>query len=421
MGFGSTGPAVDAVVRTGTAAYIDAAVRANPASDKGVAATPPPTFAPITPLPANATADQRQQRNKDIAAQLSTLTSWWLKRMVAVEQPFIEKVTFGWHNHFATSASKVRDAGLLVQQNEALRKLGRGDFRTLCNAMLTDAAMLRWLDGDLNTATAPNENLAREFMELFTLGHGNGYSENDVREGARALTGWKARADGTTFLNVKQHDQGSKTVLGVQGNLDASGFCDAVLAVPAGSQYLVQRWWGQLGSENPLPSSSVANVITAYGANRDLAQLFAALFRAPEFGSGERSLVVSPVEWLVGATRALKVNIAADAAAQRLVRVLQSLGQVPFYPPNVSGWPAGQAWLSTAAVDVRMQTALILVKTADLSTVTDAAVTDRVDAAGYLLGVGSWSDRTAGVLRDLQTNPPNLVAVALTSPEYLVH
>ena len=110
--------------------------------------------------------------------------------MIAVDQPIHEKLTLLWHNHFATSARKVRVAAYMAAQNQKLRTLSLGDFRTLAYAMLTDAAMLRWLDGQSNTAKAANENLSREFMELFALGHGNGYTEADVREGARALTGW---------------------------------------------------------------------------------------------------------------------------------------------------------------------------------------------------------------------------------------
>ncbi len=124
---------------------------------------------------------------------MTELSGWWLRRMVAVGQPLHEKLTLLWHNHFATSAQKVRAASHMAAQNQKLRTGSLGDFRSLAYSMLTDAAMLRWLDGQTNTAKAPNENLAREFMELFTLGHGNGYTEDDVREGARALTGWVIR------------------------------------------------------------------------------------------------------------------------------------------------------------------------------------------------------------------------------------
>jgi uncharacterized protein (DUF1800 family) len=420
-GFGATGPAVDAVVRAGTTAYLSALLSADPNADSGAAATPAPTFGAIAALPTGATTGQRQARNQQIADQLSQLATWWIRRMVHVQQPFGEKLTFCWHNHFATAASKVRVANRLLGQNQTLRRMGRGDFRSLALAMLTDAATLDWLDGEKNTAQAPNENLAREFMELFALGHGDGYTETDVREAARALTGWKIRADNSTYVNARQHDNGSKTVLGVTGNLDDVGFCDAVLARPSAPTYLATRWWGQLVSDTAPSASTLAELTSAYGAHRNLAALFTAMFATPAFAAAEGSLVADPVEWLIGAVRALKAPVVDDPAAKKLLGVLRALGQVPFDPPNVSGWPSGQAWLSTAAADTRIRAATTLTRTADLSSVTETTSSDRLDAVAYLLGVGGWSDRSAAVLKQNVSNPPVLVAVALNTPEYLVH
>ncbi len=420
-GFGATGAAVDAALSLGAAGYVDGILAADPGADPGVAATPPPAFAPIPAVPAGATKDQLSQRNQQLEAQLTQLTLWWLRRMVAVGAPFSEKLTFCWHNHFATAATKVRVAPRLLTQNATLRTMGRGDFRSLALAMLTDAAMLDWLDGEKNTAKAPNENLAREFMELFALGHGDGYTETDVREGARALTGWQIRADNSTVLVPRLHDSGSKTVLGVTGNLDQTGFCDAVLARPSGPGYLATRWWGQLVSDSaPSPSTLVA-LTDAYGPGRDLTALFTAMLTAPAFAAAEGSLAIDPVEWLIGAVRALKVPIGDDTTAKHLLVILRTLGQVPFYPPNVSGWPSGQAWLSTAAADARMQAAAALVKSGDLSSITKTTSTDRIDAVGYLLGIGAWSDRSAAVLKSNIGDPAQLVAIALNTPEYLVH
>jgi uncharacterized protein (DUF1800 family) len=418
-GFGTTGTAVDAAVRTGAAAYIASAVAADYGADPGAKATPPPTFDAIPPLGQGASKADRQQRNTKIAAQLSTVTTWWIRRMVAVDQPFGEKVTFTWHNHFATAATKVRSAPWLLAQNQTLRRLGRGDFRTLALAMLTDAAMLRWLDGEKNTAKAPNENLSREFMELFTLGHGDAYTETDVREGARALTGWRINPDGTTRAVPRLHDNGSKTVLGVTGNLDCVGFCDAVLAQPGAARYLATRTWGQLVSDAPPASPVVDRLVAAYGAQRDLSGLLREMFTMPQFATTVGTKVINPVEWLIGAVRALRVPVADDTAARKLVVVLRALGQVPFYPPNVSGWPSGHAWLSTAAADARVQAATALAAAGDLTIVSRAAQSDRVDAAGYLLGIGSWTARSRTVLAGSTGDPKRLVAVALTTPEYL--
>ena len=146
------------------------------------------------------------------------------------------------------------------EQNRKLRRYMLGDFRDLAYAMLTDAAMLWWLDGRDNIAASPNENLSREFMELFALGHANGYSETDVREGARALTGWKTTPDAATSVVDARHDVRSKTVLGVTGNLDAAAYCDAVLAQPRSAAYVAGRLWQQLASDTrPLRPRSVAS------------------------------------------------------------------------------------------------------------------------------------------------------------------
>jgi uncharacterized protein (DUF1800 family) len=199
-GFGATGPSIDAALKMAPAARIAAILAADPLMDPGAKATPPPRFPPIVRPGKGASVEQRGKYRDQLREHLAALTAWWIMRMIAVDQPFGEKLTFGWHNHFATSGAKVRFAPLMLAQNDTLRRLGRGDFPSLAQTMLTDAAMLLWLDGQKNTAKAPNENLSREFMELFALGHGDGYTEADVREGARALTGWRIDVDGTTEL-----------------------------------------------------------------------------------------------------------------------------------------------------------------------------------------------------------------------------
>src|ERR1700758_2511495 len=237
-GFGVTGPEVDAVASQDWPSYVDAMLAANPDEDPGAAATPMPSLSEPRAPGKRATPAARKQYNQQMSEQQGALADWWLSRMVSVRQPVHEKLTLLWHNHFATSARKVRVAAYMAAQNQKLRTLSLGDFRALAYAMLTDAAMLRWLDGQSNTAQAPNENLAREFMELFALGHGNGYTEDDVRAGARALTGWVIGAGGRTSTVARRHDGGTKTVLGVTGNMDAENFCDAVLAKPNSSRFV---------------------------------------------------------------------------------------------------------------------------------------------------------------------------------------
>ena len=171
-------------------AYLDEALDLDPDTDPGALATPRPM--PVSPaVPADGAGDAAlQEFTRTLFDQMTDLTSWWVRRMAAVHEPVHEKLTLLWHNHFAASAQKVPAAEWMGKQNQKLRTLKLGDFHTLAYAMLTDSAMLFWLDGVRNSAGAANENLSREFMELFTLGHGNGHTEEDVRQGARALTGW---------------------------------------------------------------------------------------------------------------------------------------------------------------------------------------------------------------------------------------
>lgn len=418
LGFGATGSEVDAALATGMDAYVTAALSATPADDPGVAKTPPPTFSTVVRPGKAASMDARKAANREVAAQEKALTGWWLHRMVAAERPAGEKLTFLWHNHFSTSAQKVRSAQAMLAQNEKLRTMGLGEFRPLAYAMLTDAAMLRWLDGEKNTAKAPNENLAREFMELFALGHGNGYTETDVREGARALTGWRTSASGATALKRMLHDSGSKTVLGVTGDLDAAGFCDAVLDHPAASGYLATRTWRQLASDTAPSPAALGRITAAYGPRRDLRALVTAIVTDPEFAGSTSSIVLSPVEWMVGATRAVAPET-TSAQLTQMASTMRTLGQLPFYPPSVGGWPSGQAWLSTAGAETRYAAATRLASHAQNPVVTDAAPRDRIDAVGQLLGIGAWSDRTVSVLKPAVGHPDTLTAIALNSPEYL--
>jgi uncharacterized protein (DUF1800 family) len=418
-GFGVTGTQVDAAVGQQWPAYVDAALAAHPDADPGAVATPLPSLTPLRPPGRGATPAARKQYHQELFAQESTLSGWWLRRMVAVRQPLHEKLTLLWHNHFATSAQKVRVAAYMVAQNQKLRTLALGDFRTLAYTMLTDAATLRWLDGQLNTAKAANENLAREFMELFALGHGNGYTEDDVRAGARALTGWVIGADGQAGLVPKRHDATAKTLFGTTGNFDAAGFCDTVLAQPKSATYVAGRMWRQLASDAPPSPETLDRIVAAYGPGRDLRALTRAILTDDEFTGGRGTVVNTPVEWLVGVIRALQIPVDGPAEVKMVDATLKTLGQRPFFPPDVNGWPRGQVWLSTASAGVRLSAAIRLARKADLSSIESAAPGDRIDAVGYLIGVGGWTDRTADALEPLVRRPPMLVAAAVNTPEYL--
>ncbi len=416
-GFGASGPQIDAVAKQDRSVYLDTVLGLDADRDPGAVATPRPM--PVTPPTDWKTATELKTLQDELTVQLNDLTTWWVRRMVAVEEPIHEKLTLLWHNHFATSATKVPFAVWMGAQNQTLRTLKLGDFRTLAVAMLSDAAMLYWLDGFSNNAKNPNENLSREFMELFTLGHGDGYSEMDVREGARALTGWNVGPSGQTEVQSDQHDPDVKTVLGVTGNLDYTAFCDVVLSQPGHAPFVAGRLWRQLASDKSPSPEALGRLVDAYGPGRDLKALTKAILSDPEFATSTGTIVTAPIEWMVGLIRALKVPIDDPVFLNAILLALEMMGQRPFYPPNVNGWPSGQAWLSTTSTAARVWAADKFVTLGDLSTVEDAATGDRIDAAGYLIGVGAWTDRTVAALKDLVDDPKRIVAAAVNSPEYL--
>ena len=405
-GFGASGPEIDAALAAGFEATLDGLFAS--ADDPGVGATPVPSFT---------TAVE--------PAEDAELVAWWLARMAAVRNPWPEKRTYFWHGHYATSIQKVRYASLMLQQNQTLRTLGGGDFRTLMRTMFTDPAMMLWLDAAGSTAKAPNENLARESMELFSLGVGN-YTETDVRQAALALTGWRLdRTSGVAAFSAKNHAAGPETILGKTASFDVDSFTDLLLSQAACPKYVVARHWFRFGSAAVIPVATQQNLLAAYGSSFDLSALARALFTDPEFlGSTARyGLVKQPVEYVVGALRALKISPTDGAAkdSQTLRAALNGLGQLPFYPPNVGGWPSGQLWLTTAAAQARIDFARWAVTAGDLSSVADASAGSRIDAAAYLLGVDSFSERTTAALSDVVGDPASLVELALLSPEYQVN
>ena len=411
---GELGPATSA----GFDATLSALTRAS-GPDPGVAATPAPTFAPQTRVPRDAGQQTRRAQNQLLAGQGRTLQLWWLDRMAAAQQPFAERMTWFWHGHFATSIQKVRFASLMGTQNETQRRLGRGDFRALAQAMIVDPAMLVWLDGGGNRVGKPNENLAREFMELFSLGVGN-YTETDVRQAARALTGWRvARGTDTATFAARVHDPGPETVLGSSGSLDASGLVDLLLRRPASPRFVAGRMWTRFVSDTPPDPATLDRLTAAYGPGHDITALLTEAVRSPAFRDPASVLVKEPVLWLVGALRALRAPASALPAAT-LTGALAGLGQVPFAPHDVGGWPAGTPWLTTAAALTRLHAAQALTRAGDLTPVTSTALAGRIDATAALLGLPGFTERTVTALRPLAGQPDQLVALALTSPEYTV-
>jgi uncharacterized protein (DUF1800 family) len=337
--------------------------------------------------------------------------------MVASTNPLREKLTLLWHGHFATSIEKVKRPELMHRQNQLFRTLGAGSFEPLVQSVAKDASMLIWLDSNTNKVGHPNENFARELMELFTLGIGN-YTEDDVKEAARCFTGWTLAPTGAFALRPLQHDDGIKTVLGVAGRFGGEDVVRVLVRSPASSRWIVSRLWSHLAYPVEPNDAVVAELASGYAADLDVRKLLRSIFLHAQFGSEQArtGLVKQPVEYVVGALRAL-----GTGSDPKTLDVLQQLGQVPFAPPSVGGWPQNAYWLSTAASLARLRFAIELANAADLREVAALPEPQRPDGVARLLSIASWSPPTEAVLRRAAGDPRQLVALALTSPEYVVN
>ena len=287
------------------------------------------------------------------ASRLEThrLGYWWAHRMLTTRRPLEEKMTLFWHGHFATSEEKVRDYRKMQQQNQLLRAHATGNFRTLLIAVAQDPAMLAYLDAAVNIKGAPNENFAREIMELFTLGVGH-YSEQDIREAARAFTGWNYT--GLAFVvNPAQHDDGHKTVLGQQGNFDGVQVIDILLAQPAAADFIaakIYRYFVREELSAPL-QARLGHLLRT--SNYEIAPFLETIFNSRDFYSDASvaSRIKPPVELVVSTYR--KMGLTTVPGMPDFNDLTESLGQKLLFPPNVAGWAHGQSWITPGLLFAR--------------------------------------------------------------------
>ncbi|HEV3256022.1 MAG TPA: DUF1800 domain-containing protein [Gemmataceae bacterium] len=306
----------------------------------------------------DAEAEERYQflslNGQRVAAQNnpSQLRGWWVYTMLNTLQPAREKMGLFWHNHFATSIAKVQRAPLMYGQNRLLRQYALGKFGPFLMEMSKDPAMLIWLDSNSNVKSHPNENFAREVMELFSLGVGN-YTEKDIREAARAFTGWHTDGDQYDF-NKNYHDFGEKTVLGQTGNWNGDDIVRILLEQPAASRFLVRKLYFYLISEAEVPPATLIEPLAAQlrKSDYDIGQLVKTMLRSQHFFSdyAYRQRIKSPVEFILGAVKAVGQGFVTPGS---VVPSLERMGMPLFAPPNVKGWPFGKAWLNTATVLTR--------------------------------------------------------------------
>jgi uncharacterized protein (DUF1800 family) len=350
--------------------------------------------------------------------QVKDLPLWWLDRMALSDNALTERMTWFWHGHWATAVGKLNHAYPMYLQNQTLRKYALGNFGEMTSAMLNDGALQFWLDGGENTAKSPNENLARELMELFVLGV-NRYTETDVRELSRALTGYQIeRSSGKVTLNNRRFDPGVKTILGSSTNFNGNSAAARLVTQNDCAKFIVERIWFRFISSQ-LPVESAAQLESAF-ITRDTSKLITAITDSKILGNSNYAIVKAPVEWFIGVARFLDLTPSALKTPGQLLAYLDKLAQVPFNPPNVGGWPTDESWLSSASAQTRIQFASWLIKQADLTNLAAIKPNKRIAWLQDELGILAFSGRTRLALNGVKSNPAQLLQLAICSPEYVV-
>jgi uncharacterized protein (DUF1800 family) len=394
-GFGLPIAGVRRAVERGSAAEIDLLLGAVPADDPWDNGR-----LPLEPM------------NRDAAVYA---IHTWVETMVASETPLAERVAWMWHGHFVSAIDKVRVARLMVDQVRLFRRAGLGPFRDLLRAVTIDPAMLVYLDLRTSTGAEPNENYARELLELFTLGEGN-YSEADVKAGAVALTGWTlVRGDGSAVFRPGRHDDARQRYLGRDEVHDLDSVVDAVVAHGSLPVWIASTVAAEfLGSSDPAFAAELAGRFTAAGF--DVAELVRATLEAVVTQEGG-PIVLAPLPWYVIARRVT----GSVPDPRQAVPLLRAAGQLPMLPPNVAGWPGGAAWFSASSLVARANLAALVASAVPEGEVLAAAHGDDPSALADVLGLPSigFGPESAAALAAAAPGPDRL-AVALITPEFVI-
>ena len=352
-GFGPT----DAEVRAYAPLTRSEAVAKLLSATRTTAVTPPPASAlDSTPLrvprgSAVSDAERKAFRDQQIREGLE-LRGWWTQEMLATPSPLTERMTLFWHNHFVSAQPKVRIARLMYRQNVTLRAYALGNFGAFLHAIARDPAMVLYLDSVQNRKGAPNENFAREVMELFTLGEGH-YGEQDVKEAARAFTGYSLDRDTGAFVFRRGiHDDGVKTVLGQSGPFDGDAVLDVLLKQPAAADFITAKLWREFVSPDPDPAE-IARIGKRFReSNYEIKVALGGILTSDAFYAPRNRgvLVKSPVELVVGTLRQLGIE---PAETLPFAIAAAGMGQNLLAPPNVKGWPGGDVWINTTTLLAR--------------------------------------------------------------------
>lgn len=307
----------------------------------------------------------RQQREQADRKQMNSLQRWWLRRLIETPRPLEEKLTLFWHGHFATSYRTIENSYHMFMQNQLFRRHAAGNFGSLLFAIIRDPAMIAYLDNNESRKGRPNENLARELMELFSLGEGH-YTEQDIKEGARALTGYTFEFNDFAFRN-DWHDEGTKTILGKTGGLDGDGFVKAILAKRECSEFIALKFYRYFVGDIPAAGDARRAALAVVkhmaswllAARYDLKPMLRRLLLSEHFHDPAVRLgrIKSPAELVVGLVRSLDAPV-RDLGI--LNDAMDLMGQSLFYPPSVKGWDGGRSWINTSTLYIRQNVANFL-------------------------------------------------------------
>ncbi|WP_261381018.1 DUF1800 domain-containing protein [Mucilaginibacter pallidiroseus] len=286
--------------------------------------------------------EQRQQEKG--------LNVYWVQQMSTTDAQLREKMTLFWHNHFAC---RTQNPWFAQQLNNIHRQCALGSFKTLLTEVSKAPAMLQFLNNQQNQKNHPNENFARELMELFTIGRGN-YTEQDIKESARAFTGWGFRKDGAFVARAPLHDDGSKTFLGKSGNFTGDDIIDILLSKKETALFICNKLYKYLVNETPDAAHVTGMADVFYQSGYEITPLLKHIFNAEWFYADKNvgTLIKSPVEFIVGLNRQFYIDYKNPDVLMQFER---ALGQVLFYPPNVAGWPGGKNWIDSSSLMYRIK------------------------------------------------------------------
>jgi hypothetical protein len=335
------------------------------------------------------------------------LRAWWLRRMILTPHPLLEKMTLFWHGHFATNSGKVKNARLMREQVQLLRSHALNSFQEMLKGISRDPAMLIWLGAEANRKARPNENFARPLMETFTLGSGH-YTEKDVREAARAFTGWFVLRSRLRYI-PREHDGGLKQMLGRKGNFTADDVLRILLEQPAAAQTLVRKLYRWLISETEEPNPKlIAPLKQSFAKDYDILKLVEKILRSNLFFSpaAYRRRIKCPVEFALSIVKPLEDVVSTTQLAQDLA----DIGQDLYHPPTVKGWIGGQHWINNATMVGRHNLAFALLtgsgpyggKLNPWAVAKKHGCSTPESASGFILDLFLQGDLASGVREALQ-------------------